>query len=241
MSTSRAREASSSYDRTETAPGSTLSETAYRRLRSDIISCQLAPGDLVTERGLAQSTGMGLSAVRSALTRLDQDGLVQTLPRQGYLVTPLTVRSIEELFDVWQMLGPELISRGTARATSEQMARLRTLGRERMDTEAQEGRPSETALHRAMTVLAGFDLLAECAGNEYLFRMYRQISGDLTRLAWLLENEMAQGASGLAVPRFDRVVEGDVEEFLRFVEQAREQVREIIVRLPSVMASEIHR
>ena len=49
-----------------------LGEAAYRRLRADIMSCRIAPGERLTERQLIESTGFGASPIRAALTRLDQ-------------------------------------------------------------------------------------------------------------------------------------------------------------------------
>jgi hypothetical protein len=43
-----------------------LGEIAYRRLRADIVSCRLAPGQRLTERGLAFETGLSISDPRSA-------------------------------------------------------------------------------------------------------------------------------------------------------------------------------
>ncbi|HEY1454899.1 MAG TPA: GntR family transcriptional regulator, partial [Candidatus Dormibacteraeota bacterium] len=85
---------------------------AYRRLRADIASCRLAPGQRLTERGLAARTGLGVASIRDALTRLDHDGLVRTLPRKGYQVKPLTIKAVDDLFHFWAVIGPELVRRG---------------------------------------------------------------------------------------------------------------------------------
>lgn len=55
---------------------------------------------------LALTTGLGVSSIREALTRLDHDGLVRTLPRKGYQVTPLTVKSVDDLFVLWGIIVP---------------------------------------------------------------------------------------------------------------------------------------
>ena len=91
------------------APRVSLNETAYRRLREDIIACRLAPGQRLTEKQLAADLGFSIAPLRDALTRLDHEGLIRTVPRKGYQVTPLTPKSIDDLFTLWQIVGPELI------------------------------------------------------------------------------------------------------------------------------------
>jgi len=51
-----------------------LGESAYRRLRADIVSCRPLPGQRLPEKQLVVDTGFGTSPLRDALTRLDHDG-----------------------------------------------------------------------------------------------------------------------------------------------------------------------
>ena len=74
-----------------------LADEAYAALRDRIVDCRLAPGLRVTEKQLAAELGVGHTPVRQALARLDNDGLVKTLPRRGYQITPLTIESVNEL------------------------------------------------------------------------------------------------------------------------------------------------
>ena len=99
-------------------PG-TLAGEVYVTLREQIATCQLAPGQRVTERQLATDLGYGLTPVRQALARLSGERLVRTLPRRGYQITPLTIGSVNELFQVWRIIGPpivELAAQGDAYA-----------------------------------------------------------------------------------------------------------------------------
>ena len=67
-----------------------LTDEAYDLIKSDVILCRLKPGAEVTEAGLASHYGLGLAPIRSALSRLDQEGLVSTIPRRGYIVAPVS-------------------------------------------------------------------------------------------------------------------------------------------------------
>jgi len=75
--------------------------TVYNELRSLIISGQLPPGARVAERAVVARTGHSRTPVRSALHRLQQEGLVASLGRPGdqrLIVTPLTAADGHEVF-----------------------------------------------------------------------------------------------------------------------------------------------
>ena len=63
-----------------------LAERAYRRLRDAIVQGALAAGSRISERSLATALGISAQPVREALRRLEQDGMVVTLPRRGTVV-----------------------------------------------------------------------------------------------------------------------------------------------------------
>src|SRR5919109_2754205 len=54
----------------------TLADQAYEALRAAIISGELASGEKITERGLAERLSVSPTPVREALRRLEQDRLV---------------------------------------------------------------------------------------------------------------------------------------------------------------------
>lgn len=74
-----------------------LSERAYRRLRDSIIQGLLAAGTRVSERSLAAALGISAQPVREALRRLEQDGMVVTLPRRGTIVAEIGPQKLAEI------------------------------------------------------------------------------------------------------------------------------------------------
>lgn len=79
---------------------SSLAESAYRQLKADILACRLLPGTMLGAPQLAASLEMSRTPVHEALKTLCQEGLLIVEPRVGYRVTPVTVRDIEEIFDL---------------------------------------------------------------------------------------------------------------------------------------------
>jgi DNA-binding GntR family transcriptional regulator len=72
---------------------------AYDVLKRDIIRCALVPGQQVSEGLLEERYQIGRSAIRVALNRLLQERLVTVLPHQGYVITPVTLKRVRDLYD----------------------------------------------------------------------------------------------------------------------------------------------
>jgi DNA-binding GntR family transcriptional regulator len=81
---------------TATSPN-TRTEEVYDRLRSDLLSGTIAPGEKLKLVELATRFGVSQSVVREALTRLTEQSLVIASPQRGFRVRELSVRDIAEL------------------------------------------------------------------------------------------------------------------------------------------------
>lgn len=95
--------------------GRTPSRTqqVYAALRDEIIRTRLAPGSLVLEPELAARFGVSKTPVREALQVLAAEGLVQTIPRRGYVVSPLDINDVLEVFDLRAMIEPPVTAAAT--------------------------------------------------------------------------------------------------------------------------------
>ena len=74
-----------------------LAERAYRALREQIATGGLAPGERVTERGLAVRLGVSATPVREALRRLEQERLVERVAVRQLRVAEHSNQSLREL------------------------------------------------------------------------------------------------------------------------------------------------
>ncbi|HEY8839588.1 MAG TPA: winged helix-turn-helix domain-containing protein, partial [Candidatus Dormibacteraeota bacterium] len=57
--------------------------SAYLRLREAIVDGRFQPNERLVEADLARTFGAGRTAIRAALVRLDQEGLVERQPNRG--------------------------------------------------------------------------------------------------------------------------------------------------------------
>lgn len=75
-------------------------ESAYGVLKKKILDNEFPPGHQVLEREVAELLGVSRTPIREILTRLQDEGLVERLPRRGFCVLPLSPKDIRELSDV---------------------------------------------------------------------------------------------------------------------------------------------
>jgi DNA-binding GntR family transcriptional regulator len=81
-------------------------DMALQRLRSDILSGELVPGSAVSESRIAERYATGRASARTALQRLTQQGLVAVVARRGYVITPVTIGDVREVFQMRLALEP---------------------------------------------------------------------------------------------------------------------------------------
>jgi DNA-binding GntR family transcriptional regulator len=93
-----------------------LRDNVYESLRSDILTCRLAPGDDMREQELAERYAVSRQPVREALLRLEREHLVTVQPRQGYRVNPVSLGDARDLLRFRLALEPACVAETIANA-----------------------------------------------------------------------------------------------------------------------------
>ncbi len=101
-----------------------LADKAYAALKKDIITCVLDPGSQIAQSQLVQRYDIGITPIREALKHLEQDGYVQSVPRFGYIVTPINIKDIEDIYDLRLILEKSAVRLSAQRASDDQLAQL---------------------------------------------------------------------------------------------------------------------
>lgn len=78
----------------------TIVDEMVRELRELIIAGEVQPGERIVEDHLSERFGISRPPIREAMRLLEQEGLVQRLPRRGVIVTPLTQDDIQEIYSL---------------------------------------------------------------------------------------------------------------------------------------------
>ena len=77
-----------------------LADSAYIRLREEIISVELPPGTLLREDELRRRFGIGRTPIHEALQLLRHTGFVTILPRRGTLVSEINIMDLASIYEV---------------------------------------------------------------------------------------------------------------------------------------------
>jgi DNA-binding GntR family transcriptional regulator len=97
---------------------------AYDEIKAMILGGELAPGAFIAERPLAARLGMSTTPVRSALQRLEVEGLLSISPQQGAVVRDFSLREITELYEIRMALEPFVARHVAGRLTPAQIERV---------------------------------------------------------------------------------------------------------------------
>ncbi len=106
----------------------TLTSSAYEALKKAIVAMRIYDGDAdlrLDERALASELGISRTPVREALVRLEQDGLVRTVPRRGVYVVRKTKREIVDTIIASAALEGMAARLAAERATDEALDKFR--------------------------------------------------------------------------------------------------------------------
>jgi DNA-binding GntR family transcriptional regulator len=102
----------------------TLKENVTEILRQSIIDGTFPPGTEFNQAQIAERLGISRGPIREALGQLEQEGLIESTPYKGVVVTQLTHRYVEELYSVRTALETLALDRAIDRMTLEDLRHL---------------------------------------------------------------------------------------------------------------------
>lgn len=148
-------------------------DKAYAVLRSEVLSCTLAPGTRIVEGEIAERLGMSKTPVKRALGMLIHEGFVEVRPRHGYRVTDITLADVQEIYQLRQVIEPAAAELAATNASPEQLQQLRALVEEH---------DHDTYDDRAAKVIRFHEILAEASGSTRLAAILGNLLDEMRRL-----------------------------------------------------------
>jgi DNA-binding GntR family transcriptional regulator len=152
-----------------------LRDQAYALLKDAIagtdIYSQRQPWRL-DERELMQALGVSRTPIREALSILEQEGFVRTLPRRGIFIVRKSKREIIEMIQVWAALESMSARLATLHAPDAEIAKVRHLFDEFQNSPPAEhiGEYSDAniAFHQMIIRLGGSQLIEDATRNLFI-------------------------------------------------------------------------
>ena len=138
-------------------------------VRGLIISGVVRPGEFLRMELVAEALGVSNAPVREGLLALRSEGLVQLVPRCGFVVAAFTRGDVRDLFWTQAQLAAELAARAATNITQKEVARLRVIlaQYEQAASEGDEERIADLgyAFHRQINLAADSPQLAGLLGS----------------------------------------------------------------------------
>jgi DNA-binding GntR family transcriptional regulator len=156
---------------------------AYERIREQITTLEMAPGEAVNEQALAQELEVGVAPVREALKLLAHESLIVITPRHGIHVAAVNVPDLERLSEMRLALEGLSARLAAARATEDDLIVLESLRGEQASA-ADTAEPADA--RRLIDLDHKFhQAVAAAAHNQYLAEALERLFG-LSQRLWFL-------------------------------------------------------
>ena len=152
----------------------TLPEQIAERIYSSIVGGKYEPGERIREEELSANYGVSRGPVREALRILERDSVVRVISNRGAHVTPLSIKELNEIFEIRRVLAGTMVRR-LGKPSPEVLAHLGEQVK-KLDRLAKN-------IDQAAYVAASVDLslvLAQASGNDRLAEIMRS----LARQSW---------------------------------------------------------
>ena len=162
-----------------------LSDVIYQSLYNDIIQLKMSPDSRLNESKIAEELGISRSPVKSALTRLEKDGLAYKKSGKMLAVSWMTTEDAYNLYEARSALEGFAASLAVIRITSKQMEELELLTKQYIavcngntkDLNANDYADIDHKFH---------SLIVTASCNPYILRMYKSLEGYLLHYRYCL-------------------------------------------------------
>jgi DNA-binding GntR family transcriptional regulator len=217
-----------------------LGDAGYARVKRAIVDCELLPGEAISLPRIVERYGLTAAQARHALVRLTQEGWVSTIPRKGYLVAPLTLQDLNDVFELRLLLEPTAMRRAAGRLSPAAVTRLRKstqLGYRAGDPESIR----EFLQHNREFYIE----IVRATGNKHLTRVIDNLFDSVNRLLYfsMLHVYESQVIRQAHEDLLDAVATGDGDGAERLRREAlmhaQETIQQALLSSPSLMATNL--
>ncbi len=152
-----------------------LRDQAYAMLKQAISETDIYsyPQEVqLDKRLLTEALGVSRTPVREAMTLLEREGFLRTVPRKGIYIVRKTRREIIEMIQMWAALESMSARLATLHASDADLAGLRGLfdkfAHADPDQHLDEYSDANIAFHQEIVRIGGSKLIAETIGNIFI-------------------------------------------------------------------------
>lgn len=155
-----------------------LQQSAYREIKRRIVTAAYRPGEQINTGVICTQLQLGRTPVHLAIHRLENEGLIEIMPRRGVVVKPIDRAEMLELIEARHMIEPEIAALAAVRASDQEFAAMRAI-LDRIPAIAEAGDSEQfmevdLEFHRAMATAARNHPLTEFLSgmHDHCARLY---------------------------------------------------------------------
>ncbi len=154
----------------------TIRRKVYEYLRGQILLGHVKPKERLVENRIAAEIGTSRTPVREALHSLEMEGLIESIPRVGYVVKPMTREEVEEICQI------RVAVESLAGKWALERARQRAIRELRKNIARAEQRLARGGVRDFVELDAQFhEILARCSGSSRLLEMAQKLRSHMLR------------------------------------------------------------
>ncbi len=161
-------------------PKQPLAVTAYETIVRKIICLEYQPSQHLEENQLVEELGIGRTPIREALVRLHSEKMVESHPKRGVIVRPITLQNTKAMFESMKILEIGLVDIAISKDCSTFIKKMKKSNKE---------------VKKAIGANDVFELVeanhefhmnfAKSSQNEFLIRAVQDVRSEAKRLSYL--------------------------------------------------------
>jgi DNA-binding GntR family transcriptional regulator len=208
-------------------PSSTIRRRIYHFLREQLLSGEIQPHQHLIEAKIAQDIGTSRTPVREALHSLELEGLIESIPRVGYVVRPISEEEVEEICEIRAAI------EGLAACWAIEKAHKKLVAELVKNISISEDTVSKRDVRAFVDMDAQFhEIISKFSGSKRLLELAQTLRRHMLRYRiqsiYLTDNVLRaiEGHKGI----LQAIEKGDVEEVNRAIKRHLEQSKKDILR-----------
>lgn len=210
-----------------------IKNQVYTIIKERLVNCIYEPGSFLNEIQLAQELGCSRTPVREAISRLEQENLVQIFPKKGIYVTDISLNDVQQIFQTRLEIEPITLRMAADHLPMDTLKIFR-----KKFSEDHGDYKNDFNLDTIMHLF-----IIENCGNRYLIDIMQKVFEDNTRVILSSkQNQMhVHDARQEHLNIIDALIEHDVDKAAELmkehVECCRKYALDYFYNMPSRLAS----
>jgi DNA-binding GntR family transcriptional regulator len=204
-----------------------IRQKIYDHLREQLLSGEIQPHQHLIEAKIAEETGTSRTPVREALHSLELEGLIESIPRVGYVVKPLSEEEVEEICEI------RAVVEGLAARWAMEKSREKLAAELKRNISLSEEKISNGNVKAFVDMDAQFhEIIAKFSGSKRLLELAQTLRRHMLRYRiesiYLSDNVLRaiNGHKGI----LEAIEKADLEEVNKAIKYHLDQVKRDVLR-----------